>query len=61
MARREGGDEAPCERASRRDTRQPRPTEIIRIIVWCKDSRDQVEADGAEQMRRYGAETTTPN
>ena len=34
--------------------------EIIRITVRCKDCRHQVEPNPAEQMRRYGAETTIP-
>jgi Zn finger protein HypA/HybF involved in hydrogenase expression len=32
--------------------------EIIRIIVWCKDCRHQVEPDPNEQMHRYCAEMT---
>jgi hypothetical protein len=34
---------------------------IIRVIVWCKDCRHQVEPNSAEQMRRYGAETAIPD
>ena len=29
----------------------------IRLIVWCRDCRHQVEPDPAEQARRHGAET----
>jgi hypothetical protein len=28
----------------------------VRLIVWCKACRYQVEPDPAEQARRYGAE-----
>jgi hypothetical protein len=28
----------------------------VRLIVWCKECRYQVEPDPAEQARRYGAE-----
>jgi hypothetical protein len=27
----------------------------VRLIVWCKECRYQVEPDPAEQARRYGA------
>ena len=33
----------------------------VRLIVWCKDCRHQVEPDPAEQAERYGAETTVPD
>ena len=29
----------------------------VRLIVWCKDCRHQVEPDPAEMAQRYGAET----
>jgi len=29
----------------------------VRLIVWCRDCRHQVEPDPAEQAQRYGAET----
>jgi hypothetical protein len=29
----------------------------VRLIVWCKDCRHQVEPDFAEMAARYGAET----
>jgi hypothetical protein len=29
----------------------------LRLIVWCKDCRHQVEPDPAEMAQRYGAET----
>jgi hypothetical protein len=28
----------------------------VRLIVWCRKCRHQVEPDPAEQARRYGAE-----
>ena len=33
----------------------------VRLIVWCKECRHQVEPDPAEQAERYGAETTVPD
>jgi len=33
----------------------------LRLIVWCKDCRHQVEPDPAEMAERYGAETTVPD
>jgi hypothetical protein len=30
----------------------------VRLIVWCKACRHQVEPDPAEQAQRYGAETS---
>jgi hypothetical protein len=30
----------------------------VRLIVWCKDCRHQVEPDPAEQAQRYGAKMT---
>jgi hypothetical protein len=30
----------------------------VRLIVWCRDCRHQVEPDPAEMAERYGAETT---
>jgi hypothetical protein len=33
----------------------------VRLIVWCKDCRHQVEPDPAEMASRYGAETTVPD
>jgi hypothetical protein len=32
----------------------------VRLIVWCKECRHQVEPDSAEQADRYGAETAGP-
>jgi Zn finger protein HypA/HybF involved in hydrogenase expression len=32
----------------------------VRLIVWCKACRHQVEPDPAEMAQRYGAETTVP-
>jgi hypothetical protein len=29
----------------------------VRLIVWCKDCRHQVEPDPGEMAQRYGAET----
>lgn len=29
----------------------------VRLIVWCKDCRHQIEPDPAERAARYGAET----
>jgi hypothetical protein len=29
----------------------------VRIIVWCRDCRHQVEPDAAELAQRYGADT----
>ncbi len=29
----------------------------VRLIVWCKACRHQIEPDPAEQAERYGAET----
>ena len=33
----------------------------LRLIVWCKDCRHQVEPDPAEMVERYGAEMTVPD
>src|SRR2546430_5594560 len=33
----------------------------VRLIVWCRDCRHQVEPDPAEQAQRYGAEMTLPD
>ena len=33
----------------------------LRFIVWCLDCRHQVEADPAEMVERYGAETPVPD
>jgi Zn finger protein HypA/HybF involved in hydrogenase expression len=33
----------------------------VRLIVWCKDCRHQIEPDPAEMAQRYGAETTVPD
>ena len=33
----------------------------VRLIVWCKDCRHQVEPDPAEMAQQYGAETTVPD
>jgi hypothetical protein len=30
----------------------------VRLIVWCRDCRHQVEPDPAEQATRYGPQTT---
>ena len=30
----------------------------VRLIVWCKDCRHQIEPDPAEMAQRYGAATT---
>jgi hypothetical protein len=30
----------------------------VRLIVWCRECRHQVEPDPAEMAERYGAETT---
>jgi hypothetical protein len=30
----------------------------LRLIVWCRECRHQVEPDPAEMARRYGAATT---
>jgi hypothetical protein len=35
-------------------------TARVRLIVWCRDCRHQVEPDPAEQAQRYGAEMTVP-
>jgi hypothetical protein len=32
----------------------------VRLIVWCRDCRHQVEADPAEIAARYGAQTQVP-
>jgi hypothetical protein len=32
----------------------------VRLIVWCKAYRHQVEPDAAEMAGRYGANTTVP-
>jgi Zn finger protein HypA/HybF involved in hydrogenase expression len=33
----------------------------VRLIVWCKDCRRQVEPDPDEMAERYGAATTVPD
>jgi hypothetical protein len=33
----------------------------VRLIVWCRDCRHQVESDPAEQAQRYGAEMAVPD
>jgi hypothetical protein len=33
----------------------------LRLIVWCRDCRHQVEPDPAEMAERYGVETTVPD
>jgi hypothetical protein len=33
----------------------------VRLIVWCRDCGRQVEPDPAEQARRHGAGTPTPD
>ena len=33
----------------------------VRLIVWCRDCRHQVQLDPAEQAQRYGAEMTVPD
>jgi hypothetical protein len=33
----------------------------VRLIVWCKECRHQVEPDPAEKAARYGAETPVPD
>ena len=33
----------------------------VRLIVWCKDCRHQIEPDPAEMAHRYGAETPVPD
>jgi hypothetical protein len=33
----------------------------VRLIVWCKDCRHQIEPDPAEMAQLYGAETTVPD
>jgi hypothetical protein len=33
----------------------------VRIIVWCRDCRHQVEPDPAEQAELYGTETSIPD
>ena len=33
----------------------------VRLIVWCKDCRHQIEPDPAEMAQRYGAETPVPD
>jgi hypothetical protein len=30
----------------------------VRLIVWCKDCRNQVEPDPAKMAERYGADIT---
>jgi hypothetical protein len=32
----------------------------VHLIVWCRNCRHQVEADPAEQAKRYGAEMPVP-
>jgi hypothetical protein len=32
----------------------------VRLIVWCRECRHQVEPDPPELARRYGPETTVP-
>ena len=33
----------------------------VRLIVWCKDCRHQIEPDPAEMAKRYGAEMPVPD
>jgi hypothetical protein len=33
----------------------------VRLIVWCRDCRHQVEPDPAEQVQHHGAEMTLPD
>jgi hypothetical protein len=33
----------------------------VRLIVWCRDCRHQVEPDPAEMAERYGAELSVPD
>jgi hypothetical protein len=33
----------------------------VRLIVWCRDCRHQIEPDPAEMAQRYGVETTVPD
>jgi hypothetical protein len=33
----------------------------VRLIVWCKDCRHQIEPDPAEMAQRYGAEMPVPD
>jgi hypothetical protein len=33
----------------------------VRLIVWCRDCRHQVEPDPAEMAQRYGAELSVPD
>jgi Zn finger protein HypA/HybF involved in hydrogenase expression len=32
----------------------------VRIVVWCRDCRHQIEPDPAELAARYGADTPIP-
>jgi hypothetical protein len=32
----------------------------VRLIVWCRECRHQVEPDPTEMAERYGAETPVP-
>src|SRR5437764_6930546 len=41
--------------------RRSRPKAGVRLIIWCRDCRHQVEPDPAEQAQRYGAEMTLPD
>ena len=34
---------------------------VLRLIVWCKACRHQVETDIAELVERYGADLPPPN
>jgi hypothetical protein len=33
----------------------------VRLIVWCRDCRHQIEPDPAEMAERYGAELSVPD
>jgi hypothetical protein len=33
----------------------------VRLVVWCRDCRRQVEPDPAEMAERYGADMTVPD
>ena len=33
----------------------------VRLIVWCRDCRHQVEPDPAAMAERYGAELSVPD
>jgi Zn finger protein HypA/HybF involved in hydrogenase expression len=39
-------------------TRGNAAAQLVRLVVWCRDCRHQVEPDPAEQAARYGADLT---